>query len=105
MNISTANISPIIRLPSANHNQRQNFDSGRVDSDNNFVDSRRIRQESTGYVLRGEVLESIENDKRYQPQFNQQIDPQNRGATYNYQATSVSRTESEALGQSIDRFI
>ena len=65
MNISTANISPIIRLPSANHNQRQNFDSGRVDSDNNFVDSRRIRQESTGYVLRGEVLESIENDKRY----------------------------------------
>jgi len=105
MNISAANISPIICLPTANDNHSQSFDSGRVNTDNNLVDSRRTRQESTGYVLRGEVLESKENEKRYQPQFNQQIDPRNRGAIYNYQATSVSRIESEALGQLIDRFI
>jgi hypothetical protein len=105
VNISSANISPVIRLPIANDDQRQTFDRGRVNAEHDSVDSRRTRQESTEYVFRGEVLESIENDKRYQPQFNQQIDPQNRGAIYNYQATSVSRTESEALGQLIDRFI
>ncbi len=55
----------------------------------------------------GEVLESVENDKRYKPQFNQQVDPQNREAISNYQTISVARTESESesLGQVIDRFI
>ena len=103
MNISAANISPIVRLPTANDEQRQTFDRGRAESD--FGDSRRTRQESTEYVFRGEILESVENDKRYKPQFNQQIDPQNREAISNYQTTSVARTESESLGQLIDRFI
>jgi hypothetical protein len=105
VNISAANISPIVRLPTANDEQRQTFDRGRADVKEDFVDSQRTRQESTEYVFRGEILESIENDKRYNPQFNQQIDPQNREAISNYQATSVARTESESLGQVIDRFI
>ncbi|MFT4607695.1 MAG: hypothetical protein ACI9YO_001892 [Gammaproteobacteria bacterium] len=105
MNISAANISPIVRLPTANDEQRQTFDRGRADVKEDFVDSQRTRQESTEYVFRGEILESIENDKRYNPQFNQQIDPQNREAISNYQTTSVARTESESLGQVIDRFI
>jgi hypothetical protein len=105
VNISAANISPIIRLPTANDDQRQTFDRGRVDAEKNFFDSRRTRKDSTGHVFRGEVLESVANDTRYKPQFNQQIDPQNRDAISNYQTTSVSRTEAEALGQLIDRFI
>lgn len=105
MNISAANISPIVRLPAANDEQRQTFDRGRADADNDFADSRRTRQESTEYVFRGEILESVENDKRYKPQFNQQIDPQNREAISNYQTTSVARTEAESLGRVIDRFI
>lgn len=107
MNISAANISPIVRLPTVNDEQRQTFDRGRADAgvENDFVDSRRTRQESTETVFRGEILESVENDKRYKPQFNQQIDPQNREAISNYQTTSVARTESESLGLLIDRFI
>lgn len=106
MNISAANINPIIRLPTANDEQRQTFDRGRADDTrNDFTDSRRTRSESTEYVFRGEILESVENEKRYKPQFNQQIDPQNREAITNYQTTSVSRTESESLGLLIDRFV
>ena len=104
MNISSANISPIVRLPTANDEQSQTFDRNRADAANDFTDSRRTRQESTEYVFRGEVLESVENDKRYKPQFNQQIDPQNRDAISNYQTTSVERTETESLGRVIDRF-
>jgi hypothetical protein len=106
MNISAANISPIVRLPTANDEQRQTFDRGRADdSRNDFSDNQRARPESTDYVFRGEILEPVESDKRYNPQLNQQIDPQNRQAISNYQITSVSRTETESLGQLIDRFI
>jgi hypothetical protein len=107
MNISSANISPIIRLPTANNDQRQTFDRGRgrADVENDFVDSRRTQQESAEYALRGEFLESVKNDKRYKPQFNQEIDPQNREAIAYYQAASVARTESEAMGKLVDRFI
>ncbi len=45
-------------------------------------------QDSSEYVFRGEILESVQNEKRYNPQFNQQIDPQNREAIFilsNYQ--------------------
>jgi hypothetical protein len=105
MNVSSANISPIIRLPTASNDQRQTFDRGRADVENDFVDSRRTRQESAEYALRGEFLESVKNDKRYKPQFNQEIDPQNREAIAYYQAASVVQTESEAMGKLIDRFI
>jgi len=103
VNISAANISPIVRLPAANDEQRQAFERGR--SQNDLVDTQRTRQDSSEYVFRGEILESVQNEKRYNPQFNQQIDPQNREAIFIYQTTSVSRTETESLGRMIDRFI
>ncbi|MFT5226110.1 MAG: hypothetical protein ACI8XX_001863 [Polaribacter sp.] len=105
MNVSSANVSPIVRLPTANDDQRQTFDRGNAGAKDDFIDSRRTRQESTEYVFRGDVLESVENDKRYKPQFNQEIDPQNREAIANYQATSVTQTDSESIGKLIDRFI
>lgn len=105
MNISATNINPVIRLPSANDEQRQPFDRARTPAENDFSDRRRARSESSDYVFRGEVIESVEDDKRYNPSFNQQIDPQNREAISNYQSTSVARIEAEPLGRVIDRFI
>ena len=105
MNISATNISPVIRLPSTNDEQRQPYDRGRTPTENDFSDRRRARPDSADYVFRGEVIESVEDDKRYNPSFNQQIDPQNREAISNYQSTSVARVETESLGRVIDRFI
>jgi len=105
MNINAANISPIIRLPSVTDEQRQPYDRSRTPTDNDLSDRRQNRQQSTEPVLRGEVLQSVENDKRYNPRFNQQVDPQNRDAISNYQSTSVARVETQPLGQIIDRFV
>ena len=105
MNISPANFNPIVRLPTTNDQQRQTFDRDRADAKNDFIDSQRTRQDSSEYVFRGEILESVQNNKPYKPEYNQQIDPQNRQAISNYQVTSVSRTETESLGQLIDRFV
>ena len=105
MNISAANINPIVRLPTTNDQQRQTFDRGRADAKTDLIDSQRTRQDSSEYVFRGEILESVENNKPYKPEYNQQIDPQNRQAISNYQVTSVSRAETESLGQLIDRFV
>ena len=105
MNISAANINTLVRLPTANDQQRQTFDRGRADAKHDFIDSQRTRQDSSEYVFRGEILESVENNRPYKPEYNQQIDPQNRQAISNYQVTSISRTETESLGQLIDRFV
>lgn len=105
MNISAANISPIIRPPSTNDEQRQLLDRGSRPAENDSTNHQRTRSESSDYVFRGEVIESVEDDRRYNPSFNQQIDPQNREAISNYQSTSVARIESEPLGRVIDRFV
>ena len=105
MNISPANFNPIVRLPTTNDQQRQTFDRDRADAKNDFIDSQRTRQDSSEYVFRGEILESVQNNKPYKPEYNQQIDPQNLQAISNYQVTSVSRTETESLGQLIDKFV
>jgi len=54
------------------------------------------------YVYRGELLEGVSNDKRYRPQINQQIDPQNRRAIDSYQRVA---SEPPLVGQILDGFI
>ena len=105
MKINAANISPIIRLPSANDERHQPNDRGHTSTDSDFVDRRQNRQKSSEYVFRGEVLQSVENDKHYNPNYNQHIDPQNREAISNYQSTSVVRIETQSLGLIVDQFI
>lgn len=105
MNINATNINPVVRLPSTNDEQRLPYDRGRTPTDFDANDRQRTRPESSDYVFRGEVLESVENDKRYKPGFNQQIDPQNREAISNYQSANIARINAAPLGQIIDRFV
>ena len=62
------------------------------------------------FVFRGEVLEEPNNqDRRYRPQFNQDIDPQNREAIGSYQQiaeelTGLSDSDSPS-GRIVDFFI
>ena len=55
-------------------------------------------------VLRGEWLESVANDKRYQPQYSQNIDPRNRDAISIYQAAGAPGGPGSS-GRLIDRYI
>ncbi|MFT5657410.1 MAG: hypothetical protein ACI9KN_000683 [Gammaproteobacteria bacterium] len=105
MNVNAANNNSIIRLPSVNDGQRQLLNRGPESSDNDLVDRRQTRQESTEYVFRGEVLQSIDSDKRYKPSFNQQVNPQNRAAISNYQSASAAEINAQPLGRVIDIFI
>lgn len=46
------------------------------------------KQPSPHYVYRGELLEGVGNDRRYRPQPNLQVDPQNRRAIDTYHSKS-----------------
>ena len=60
------------------------------------------KQPPYAYVYRGELLEGVTSDKRYRPQINQQIDPQNRHAIDSYQRVA---SEPPLVGQILDGFI
>jgi len=60
------------------------------------------KQPPYAYVYRGELLEAVASDKRYRPQINQQIDPQNRRAIESYQRTA---SEPPLVGRILDGFI
>ena len=60
------------------------------------------KQSAYAYVYRGELLEAVANDKRYRPQLNLQIDPQNRRAIDSYQRVA---SEPPLVGQILDGFI
>ena len=63
------------------------------------------RTQTAEYVFQGEVIDSATNDKRFRATYNQQIDPRNRNAIENYQATGEPSAGSESLGRLLDRFI
>ena len=60
------------------------------------------KQPRYAYIYRGELLEAVANDKRYRPQLNLQIDPQNRRAIESYQRVA---SEPPLMGQILDGFI
>lgn len=54
------------------------------------------------YVYRGELLEAVANDRRYRPQLNLQIDPDNRRAIDAYQSVA---SDPPLTGRLLDGFI
>jgi len=60
------------------------------------------KQASSSYVYRGELLEAVANDKRYRPQFNQLINPENQHAIDSYRRVA---DEPPLVGQILDGFI
>lgn len=59
-------------------------------------------QTRSNTVYRGEVMEGPVNDKRYRPQFNQEVAPANRLAIDRYQQVA---NDDQRLGQILDGFI
>ena len=79
--------------------ERRSSDEMRLEFDN------RSRRELNEPVLRGEWLESVVNQNRYQPLYSRNIDPQNRAAIASYQSAEALGPESNSLGRLIDRYI
>ena len=71
-----------------------------ADNASQFRDASK-RQPST-YVYRGELLEGLANDKRYRPQSNLQVAPQNRRAIDTYQNVANMRA---VVGRVLDGFV
>ena len=66
-------------------------------------DSRdRLRQHPSNYVFRGEVVDPVVADKQYRPQYNLQIDPQNKRAISLYQSIA---SDQRGSGRILDRFV
>ena len=71
-----------------------------ADSAGEFRDA--SKQSPYAFIYRGELLEAVASDKRYRPQLNLQIDPQNRRAIESYQRVA---SEPPLVGQILDGFI
>ena len=70
------------------------------DSASEFRDA--SKQSPSTYVYRGELLEAVGNDRRYRPQQNLQIDPDNRRAIDTYQRVA---SDPPLMGRLVDGFI
>ena len=70
------------------------------DSASEFRDA--SNQPPSTYVYRGELLEAVANDRRYRPQLNLQIDPDNRRAIDTYQRVA---SDPPLMGRLVDGFI
>ena len=60
------------------------------------------QQRPSAYIYRGELLDSLPPERRYQPQPNLQIDPQNRRAISTYRSVA---NDSPRVGQLLDGLI
>ena len=60
------------------------------------------KQHPSTYVYRGEVVEALSNDKRYRPQPNLQVKPENQRAIATYQKVL---NDPPLTGQLLDGFI
>jgi hypothetical protein len=63
------------------------------------------RRAVTEPVLRGEWIESVTSNNRYQSLYSENIDPQNREAISQYRAADATGSQSGSLGRLIDRYI
>ena len=56
-------------------------------------------------VYRGEVLEAANNDRRYNPNFNQQVDPRYQDAIASYQNSQLLAQNPSTPGAILDRYV
>ena len=71
-----------------------------ADSAGEFSDA--SKQSPPTYVYRGELVEAVANDRRYRPQLNLQIDPDNRRAIDTYRSVA---SDPPLTGRLLDGFI
>jgi len=96
----------VIRQSPQQNGQSQSFNRERASVDGN---SQQVQPGSsrrpTEYVARGELLDSLGKDKRYKPQFNQQIAPQNRAAIEQYASGNSISVNGDPRGRVLDQFV
>jgi len=95
-----------IRQPLQQNGQSQNFNRERASTQENRQQIQSFPDRpTTEYVARGELLDSLGGDKRYKPQFNQQIAPQNRTAIEQYTASASALSSNNPRGRILDRYV
>ncbi len=106
MNTRVASNNLTIFYPQYNSGQKQNIGGDQAAGDN----SRRELQErantaTSEFVFSGELLDSMGEDKRYRPQYNQQVAPQNRQAIELYLSSDPTLGNSDPRGRLLDQFV
>ncbi|MCP4431143.1 MAG: hypothetical protein GY806_09215 [Gammaproteobacteria bacterium] len=65
----------------------------------------RHERPTTEYVFRGELLDAVDQQRRYRPQPAQQVSPQNRIAIENYLASDGISVNDDPRGRILDQFV
>ena len=76
-----------------------------TNNDENAENQDEPQHSTTEYVLRGELLDSIVNDKRYQAQYSENVDPKNHHAISQYQSIDIFTNEPGSSGRLVDSYI
>ena len=106
MNTLATITNPYVLLGQPSGGQQKDLVAERrtTNNDENTENQDDHQLSTTEYVLRGELLDSIVNDKRYQAQYSENVDPKNRHAISQYQSIDIFATESGSSGRLIDSY-
>ena len=97
---------PVITLPLQQNGQQRDYDHGRTSANNSSQQAQaRGNRPDADLVFRGELLNAGDQQRRYRPQFNQQIPPQNRLAIESYLSSHAASIDYDPRGQLLDRFV
>ncbi|MCP4186523.1 MAG: hypothetical protein GY763_02855 [Gammaproteobacteria bacterium] len=106
MNTRVTNNNLAIPHPLYGNGPNQHFSQDRAAEDNSRREFQaRNNTASSDFVFRGELLDSVDDEKRYRPQYNQQIAPQNRQAIEIYQSSETQVSNSDPRGRLLDQFV
>ena len=83
---------------------RYNRNSADANASRQNLQSHRERPTSE-YIYRGELLDAVEQQRRYKAQPGQQVSPQNRLAIESYQASDGLSADNDPRGRLLDRFV
>ena len=98
-------INPIVAVSHTNNGHQQNLFQRKFSDDARTDEQDPSHRQAVEYVLRTELLDTVVNDKRYQPQYKQNIEPRNREIISRYQSTEALSMVPGSLGRLIDRYI
>ncbi|MCP4490207.1 MAG: hypothetical protein GY820_23250 [Gammaproteobacteria bacterium] len=106
MNTRITNNHLAILQPQYSKGQNQNIGRDQTPADNSRRGLEgRENTAASEFVLSGELLDPMGEDKRYRPQYNQQIAPQNRHAIEVYHNSESRFGNSDPRGRLLDQFV
>lgn len=95
----------VITPPLQQSGQQRDFDREPANADDSRQQAQtRSNRPAADFVFRGELLDVVDQQRRYRPQFNQQIPPQNRLAIESYLSSHSVSVDNDPRGRLLDRF-